>query len=101
MKQKGFFQALGITLYISLIALFMNNANQIIGQTPKFIGSIAFLLLFSTSALVCALIVFYKPYLLFFSGHKKDAINLVVQTTIWLFVFLSVALTLAISLNNI
>ncbi len=77
----------------------MNNANKLFGKVPNFFGPISFLLLFSTSALVCGLIVFYKPYLLFFAGHKKDAINLVVQTTVWLSVFLFGAILLAIFLK--
>ena len=86
--KRGFLQALGITLYCSSIGSFMWTMNKIFPKDPNYFGPVAFLLLFSFSALVCALIVFYKPYRLFFDDRKKDAIDLVLYTTCWLFVFL-------------
>ncbi|KKQ26136.1 MAG: hypothetical protein US62_C0009G0022 [Candidatus Woesebacteria bacterium GW2011_GWA1_37_8] len=86
--KRGFIQALGITLYCSSIGSFIWTMNKIFPKDPNYFGPVAFLLLFSFSALVCALIVFYKPYRLFFDDKKKDAIDLVLFTTGWLFVFL-------------
>ena len=87
-KLQGFLQALGVFVYCGLIGLFMFNANHILGKTDNFSSPILFLLLFSTSVLVCALFVFYKPYKLFFDNKKKEAINVVVYTSLWLLVFL-------------
>lgn len=100
MKLKGLYQALGIAGYCTLVATFIFNIEKILGDGPEeFFGPITFLLLFSTSALVCGLIVFYEPYRLFFlRNKKKEAINLVVATTAWLFVAFSVFLFLAVLL---
>jgi hypothetical protein len=91
MKQ-GFLQALAVGLYITLVGLFMWNANNIMGKMDGFWSPILALLLFSTSALICGLIVFLKPYKLFFADKKKEALTVVVSTTVWLFVFLLVFL---------
>lgn len=79
MKQ-GFLQALGVALYCTIVGFFMWNANKLFANMKNFFGPVAFLTLFSTSALICALIVFYKPYKLFFAGKKKEALDVVVST---------------------
>lgn len=90
--KTGFFQALGVTLYCILIGLFLFNANHVFGPIDKLSGPITFLILFSTSAMICGLLVFYKPYRLFFAGKKKEAADVVVATAVWLFAFLLVFL---------
>lgn len=87
-KKQGFLQALGIVAYCALIGLFVFNANSFIGKIGDKFGSILFLLLFSTSVLVCGTIVFYKPYRFFVEGKKKDALDTVIFTAIWLLSFL-------------
>jgi hypothetical protein len=93
-KRLGFFQALGVTIYCSLVGLLMWKGNAIFGTTPNFFGPVAVLLLFSVSAMICGTVVFYKPYKLFFNENlpagrqgKKEAVDLVLATTAWLFVF--------------
>lgn len=84
----GVLQALGVTAYCSLIALIMWNGEKIFGETDSYLGPLSFLVLFSTSALTCGLIVFYKPYKLFFEGKKKEAIEVILSTVISLFAIL-------------
>ena len=100
MKIKGLYQALGVSAYCSIIGVFMFNIDKIFGSGPdNLFGPVAFLLLFSTSALICGLIVFYQPYILFFvKDKKKEAIDLVVHTTVWLSVFFVAALLLSVIL---
>lgn len=88
LNKTGFVQALWIVVYCSLIASIMFNGNQIFGKEDTFITPIAVLTMLSTSVLVCGLLVFYKPYLLFFKGKKKEAIDTVVSTAVSLFGFL-------------
>jgi hypothetical protein len=95
-KRQGFLQAMGITLYCSAIGIILWQGPKIFPKVNTFFAPIAFLLLFSTSALICALIVFYKPYKLFFDGKKKEAVNVVVFTSLWLFLFLFIAFFLMI-----
>jgi len=97
--KQGFLQALGVAAYCSLVAIIPWKGEEIFGEGgPNYFGPVAFLLLFSTSALVCALLVFYKPYRLFFDGKKKAAIDLVLSTSIWLAVLFFVFLSLAVIL---
>ena len=84
----GILQALFITLYCSLVGLVMWKGDEIFGRVDSFIGPIAVLVMLSVSALICGLIVFYKPYKLFFANKKEEAINVVVSTAISLFVIL-------------
>jgi len=91
-RKEGFFQALGITAYCALIGVFMLNANSLFGNIDNSVGPILFLLLFSTSVLICAVIVLLKPYRLFTAGKTKEAFEVVVSTAISLFIFLAVFL---------
>ncbi len=92
MKKYGFLQALGVSLYIGLVGLFFANAEKIVGNLDVPVGPILFLLLFSVSALICSLLVFYKPYKLFVEGKKKEALSTVISTAVWLFVLLLLTL---------
>lgn len=92
MKQ-GIIQALLLGIYITLVGLFIWNANHILGPINNFSGPILFLLLFSTSALICGLIVFYKPYKLFMNGKKTEALRVVIATTVGLFIMLLLVLS--------
>ena len=84
----GFLQALGVTTYCSLVGLFMTHANKWFPPPQVFLGPATFLLLFIVSALITALIVFYKPYLLFFEKKQKtQALRLVMYTTAWIAIF--------------
>lgn len=87
-KKQGFLQALGIAVYCSLIGLFIFNADSVIGKIGDKFGPILFLLMLSTSVLICGTIVFYKPYKFFVEGKKKEALDTVIFTAVWLLVFL-------------
>jgi hypothetical protein len=69
----GFSQAFGVALYCTTIGLLMFNAEEIFDNVePSQFIPVMMLLLFSFSALICGLLVFYKPYLLFFEGKKRQ-----------------------------
>ena len=89
LNKTGFFQALGVVAYCGVIATIMANGNKIFGNIDNsYFGPLAFLTMFATSALICGLTVFYKPYLLFFGGKKKEAIDTVFSTAVSLLGFL-------------
>jgi len=92
----GFLQALGVAAYCSLVGLIMWQGNNIFPKVSPYFGPVMVLLLFSTSALICGLLVFYKPYLLFFAGKKKEAISAVVSTAAFLFFFLFIFVLLMV-----
>ena len=93
MVKQGFLQALGVAIYCVLVGTFLWNSQNLFGRSNTFLAPIALLTLFSTSALICALTVLYKPYKLFFVGKKKEALDIVISTTAFLFLFLVLLLT--------
>lgn len=95
-KKIGFLQALEVILYCSLIGFIFLLGPKISPHVNPYFGPVTFLLLFSVSALICGLIVFYKPYQLFFAGKKKEAIDIVFFTTLGLFLSLPVLFLLMI-----
>jgi len=96
----GLEQAFSLTLYCSLVGILFWKGSEIFGKSPNYFGPVAFLLLFSLSALICGLIVFYEPYKLFFANRKKEAIDLVVYTSGWLFAFFLLFLFLAVFIGK-
>lgn len=96
MIRLGLIQAAAVSFYCSLVGFLMWNGNKIFGGGPNYFGPVAFLLLFSTSALICGLMVFYQPYQLFFSNKKKEALDLVLYTAVFLFLFFLIFLSLAV-----
>jgi len=86
--KQGFLQAVGVALYCTLVGTFLWNSNDLFGKANTFFAPIAILTLLSTSVMICGLIVFYKPYKLFFDGKKREAADVVVSTAVSLFVFL-------------
>lgn len=90
-------QAIEVGLYCLAVGLLFWKGNDIFGPVNIFIGPAMFLILFCVSALICGLLVFYRPYKLFFEGKKKDAVDLVLYTTVGLFAFFLVILFSAIA----
>lgn len=85
---KGLFQAMGVMGYCSLVGVIFWQGNELFGQPGRYLGPVVVLILLVASVLICGLIVFYKPYKLFFAGKKNEAIGVVASTAIWLAVFL-------------
>lgn len=98
--KQGIKQGLGVSLYCGLIGTVMQNGSKLFGQQDTFMTPILVLTMFSVSVLTCALIVFKKPYELFFDGKKKEAVNVVVYTAATLFLILIIIFSAMILLNN-
>lgn len=95
LSSEGFLPSLGLSLYVGLVTLLISQGNALFGNSKeamRYLGPLLFLMLFVVSAMVSALIVFYKPYLLFMQNKGKEALQLVLSTTKWLAVFLSAIL---------
>ena len=89
LKVIALLQASGVAGYCLLISLLLWKGNEIFGKVPNFFGPVAFLVLFIVSG-------FYKAYKLFFDDKKKQAIELVIYTTGWLFLFFVFFLAFAV-----
>jgi len=84
----SFLQALGLTVYVSLIGLLMWRGNTLFGTINSFLGPTLFLLLFVLSAVICGLLFGYYPFILWWEKKEtKKAISLVFYTAGWLVFF--------------
>jgi hypothetical protein len=91
----AFFSALGETVYILLIALFVIYSGRFKGNEPSILPIIVFLLTFVFSAALSGALILGKPILLYLEGKKKEAITLFGLTLGWLMLFLIIALSIA------
>ena len=85
----SFFQALGIVLYCGLVGLIFWRGNQWFGKMNNYLGPVLVLTLLSVSVLVCGLLAFGYPVMLFWDEKKtRDALKLVGYTAAWLLGFI-------------
>lgn len=99
LKYMSFIQAFSLIFYIGVVAAIMTNAERLFGKMPEYLGPVLFLTLFSTSALICGLITFYFPFILFwYKKQPEQAITLVFYTARWLILFTLIILALVILL---
>lgn len=88
------FNALGTLVYITLVALILQNGEKIFGKMQDISGPIAFLLLFILSAAITGALVLGRPILLYLDNNRKDALILFFYTLAWLFLFLILSFVL-------
>lgn len=98
-NKTGFLNALGALIYIAIVATIMQNGDKLFGQMNNFIGPIAFLLLFTLSAVVVGGLILGKPLMLYLDGKKKEAVSLFLTTCGWIGGFTIIALVTAILLK--
>ncbi|MFH2232307.1 MAG: hypothetical protein ABII13_04015 [Patescibacteria group bacterium] len=85
----AFLQALGLIIYCSLIGLVLWRGETLFGQVPNFMGPVLLLVLFATSALICALITLGHPIILFYKKKEPvKALKLIALTAGWLVLFI-------------
>lgn len=85
LKKEGALQAVGVFIYVLLVSLFMNSANNIFGAEDKFLTPVAVLLLFIFSALVTGGLVLGRPIMFYLDNRKREGIMLLFYTGLSLF----------------
>jgi len=81
----SFIQALGLTLYISLVSVIFWKGDEWFGTMHRFLGPMLVLILLVVSALICAIIALGYPVHLFWEKkQRKLAIKIVTSTALWL-----------------
>ncbi len=90
----AFFQALGLVLYCGLIAVLFWKGNQWFGRVPNYFGPLLMLTVFTTSALVSAVITLSYPFILWQKKKLNDAVKLTIYTAGWLVFFTLLILAL-------
>ena len=91
-KKIAFLQAVGLSVYISLVGVAMWNADKWI-SVKNALGPIFLLTLFSVSILICGFLALgYPVYLFWIKKERIEAIKVVFYTTKWLILFLLLTL---------
>ena len=84
--------SLGVLAYVSLVVLFMSNAQKIFGKNDNVMTGVVALLMFILSALVTGSLVLGRPIIFYLDGKKKEAVRLLFYTMASLFVLLLLAI---------
>lgn len=80
MNKNPVINAFLASLYIVLVSLIMYYGTQLLGPLNTIIGPIAVISLFTLSAAIMGYLFCYQPLQLYFDNHKKQAVNLFLQT---------------------
>ncbi|MDP2934005.1 MAG: hypothetical protein Q8N81_07835 [bacterium] len=86
--------ALGVFIYVLLVATLMSNGNRIFGTASNILAASGMLLLLVLSVAVVGLLIFGKPVYMYFDGQKQEAFTLLMYTVFWLFLIVIVTLVL-------
>ena len=78
--------ALWTALYVILIGIFLNLAQNIFGKGPNMLIPVVMLLLFVFSAALTGSLVLGRPILWYLEGRKKEAFKLFGYTLVVLFI---------------
>ncbi len=84
--RKAVLSAVGVTAYVALLVLFMNNGQRILGPQPGVLMGMLMLLVFIISACVTGSLVLLRPALWYVDGKKRDALRLLAYTVVALVV---------------
>lgn len=85
-------QALGIGVYVFIIALIMRNGQVLFGKMDTLTGPIVFLLLFVVSAAITGSLILARPAMLYFDNRKSEAVHLFLYTLGWLVLMIVIIL---------
>jgi len=83
--------SLGVLAYVSLLVLFLNNAQKLFGKNDNVMTGVIMLLIFILSALITGSLVLGRPIMFCLDGKKTEAVKLLFYTTVSLFVLLLLA----------
>jgi len=95
----GAIHSLGVLAYVSLVVLFMSNAQNIFGKDDNFMTGIVVLMVFILSALITGSLVLGRPILFYLDGKKAEAIKLLFYTMASLFILLLLAINVILLLK--
>ena len=97
--ERAFLSAVGVVLYVVLLAWFMNNLhNWFESDSRSWLNPALFLMAFIISACITASLVLLKPILLYVEGQKKEAVHLF-SFTLGFLVLLAILIGLLVLYN--
>jgi hypothetical protein len=80
MTKNPFINAAAASSYIIGVASFMFYGMKLFGPKDTILAPIAMISLFTLSAAMMGYFFLYQPLMLFLDGHKKNAVDLFLQT---------------------
>lgn len=92
--KQSFIYSLAAAAYIALVAIFMANAEKFLGKNDTALSALAFLLLFSLSALIVGALLVGKPLMIYLDGKKKEAVWALLANAGWMLLFLIISLAI-------
>ena len=73
-------QALGVAVYVGIVAWVMSNGERLFGSMPGMVGPMVLLMLLVLSAAVVGSLIFGRAAYLLLTGAKKEGIALAITT---------------------
>jgi len=96
---QGLLHALGVEIYVLIVAFVMNSAQDWFGKEDTILTGIAALTLLTVSAAVVGSLIFARPALTVYGGQKQEGIKLLLYTLMWLIVIVIVDFGILASLK--
>lgn len=97
--RHSFIHALGVLAYVALVAIFMQNGEKVFGRVEDTIfGPIMVLMLLVVSATISGSLVFLKPAMMYFNGQKKEGIQMLMFTVMWLLAIMIVVMLVVLAI---
>lgn len=97
----SFLQALGLTVYCTLVASLIWSLSKSLVTAPGIAGVIFWLFLLAFSVAICGLIVFGYPGYLVINKKVKDALSILIYTLLYCVGIMAVILVVLFSLIEI
>lgn len=78
--KRAIINSLAIAAYVTVVGIFMFNANHVFGTQDKFLTPVVVLLLLVLSASVTGSLLFGQPVMWYVDGKKQEALRLLAAT---------------------
>ena len=90
--KQSFILSISAAIYIGLVALFMNYAERILAGPDTILTGVAFLFLFTLSALVVGGLLIGKPIMLYIDGKKTESVKMLAANAGWMLIYFIIAI---------
>ncbi|MFH1509442.1 MAG: hypothetical protein ABIE68_04725 [bacterium] len=89
---QSLLHALGVALYIFLIAQIMFSMESVMGKIDDSWGFMIMVMIFTVSAAITGSLVVFRPVYLYMEGQKKEGVQFLLYTIGWLFLITLITL---------
>ncbi len=80
----GLLHALGVEVYVLLLAFIMSNGQEWFGKLDGFLGPAMILMLLTVSTAIVGSLIFIRPALMVYGNQKQAGVKLLLYTLLWL-----------------